>query len=109
MTLEEKYKEKYEIGFKTFNKLFQLKKDDFINVMKDIFKDNKSVLQILENKPCVIKTLNDDIPEEIQIHFFDSILIKYSGIHYKPEHGSMKTILNFDKYFNIDIDSLNSL
>jgi hypothetical protein len=108
MTLEQKYKEQYEIGFPIFQKLFQLKKDDFIKVMKDIFQDDKSVMEILENKPRVIKTLNDDEPEEMQIHFYSSILINYTGVSYKPEHGSLQMILKFDKFFNVDV-ALNGL
>jgi hypothetical protein len=108
MTLEQKYKEQYEIGFPIFQKLFQLKKDDFIKVMKDIFQDNKSVLEILENKPKVIKTLNDDEPEEIAIHFYSSISINYFGVRYKPEHGASDMILKFDKFFNVDV-ALNGL
>jgi hypothetical protein len=108
MTLEQKYKEQYEIGLPIFQKLFQLKKDDFIKVMKDIFQDNQSVLEILENKPKVIKTLNDDEPEEMQIHFYSSILINYTGVRYKPEHGSLQMILKFDKFFNVDV-ALNGL
>ena len=108
MTLEQKNKERYEIGFPIFEKLFQLKKDDFIKVMKDIFQDNKSVMEILENKPRVIKTLNDDEPEEMQIHFYSSILINYTGIRFKPEHGALEMILKFDKFFNVDV-ALNGL
>lgn len=108
MTLEQKYKEQYEVGFPIFQKLFQLKKDDFINAMKDIFQDNNSVLEILENKPKVIKTLNDDEPEEIQIHFYSSILINYTGVRFKPENGSLQMILKFDKFFNVDV-ALNGL
>ena len=108
MTLEQKYKEQYEIGFPIFQKLFHLKKDDFINVMKDIFQDNKSVMEILENKPRVIKTLNDDEPEEMQIHFYSSILINYTGVGFKPEHGPLEMILKFDKFLNVDV-ALNGL
>jgi hypothetical protein len=108
MTLEQKYKEQYEIGFPIFEKLFQLKKDDFIKVMKDIFHDNKSVMEILENKPRVIKTLTDDEPEEMLIHLYSSILINYTGVRFKPEHGSLEMILKFDKFFNVGV-ALNGL
>lgn len=108
MTLEQRYKEQYEIGFPIFEKLFQLKKDDFIKVMKDIFQDNKSIMEILENNPQVIKTLNDDVPEEIQIYYYSGILVNYTGVKFKPEHGTFKMILKFDKFFNIDV-ALNNL
>lgn len=102
MGLEQQYQEMYEIGFPIFNKLFQLKKDDFIKVMKNIFHDNKNVLEILENKPNILKVVRNDEPEEIKIHFYSSIEITYLGIKYKPEHGSSIYILKFDKFFNID-------
>ena len=55
MTLEQKFKEQYEIGFPIFHKLFQLKKDDFIKVMKDIFQDNQKVMEILEQQTTMLK------------------------------------------------------
>lgn len=66
------------------------------------FNLRKYVLKILENNPKVIKTLNDDEPEEMQIHFYSSILINYTGVN-KPEHGSLQMILKFDKFFNVDV------
>ncbi len=108
MSIEQKYKEQYEIGFPIFEKLFQLKKDDFIKVMKDIFQDNQKVMEILENKPRVIKTLTDDEPEDIKIHFYSSIEVSYFGIRYKPEHGVSDIVLKFDKFFNVDV-ALNGL
>jgi hypothetical protein len=72
------------------------------------FNLRKYVLKILENNPKVIKTLNDDEPEEMQIHFYSSILINYTGVRYKPEHGSLQMILKFDKFFNVDV-ALNGL
>ncbi len=108
MNLEQKYKEQYEIGLPIFQKLFQLKKDDFIKVMKYIFEDNSNVMEILENKPRVIKKLVDDEPEDIKICFYSSIEITYFGVKYKPEHGVSEMILKFDKFFNIDV-ALNIL
>lgn len=103
MTLEEKYREQHEVGFPIFEKLFNLKKDDFIKVMKDIFHDNKNIIQILENNPSAIKTLRDDEPDVINIYFYDSMEITYSGVRYIPEHGSSTMVLKFDKFFNIDV------
>ena len=108
MTLEQKYKGQYEIGFPIFQKLFQLKKDDFVKVMKDIFQDNLKVMEILENKPKVVKTLEDDEPEKISINFYSSIEVTYFGVRYKPEHGVSVMILNFDKFFDVDV-ALNGL
>ncbi len=104
MSIVEEYKLKYETGFSIFEKLFNLKKDDFIQVMKNVFKDDSKVLKLLENKPSVIKILENDIPEKIELHsFYSSILIDYSGVRYKPVHGCLLPILKFDKFFNIDV------
>lgn len=108
MALKQKWEEQYEVGYPIFEKLFQLKKDDFIKVMKDIFQDNLKVMEILENNPRVIKTLIDDGPEDIKIYFYSGIEITYFGIKYKPEHGVPDMILKFDKFFNVDV-ALNSL
>ena len=108
MNLEQKYKEQYEIGFPIFQKLFQLKKDDFIKIMKDIFQENQKVMEILENKPIVKKILTDDEPEEIKIHFYSSIEVNYFGVKYQPEHGISEMVLSFDKFFNVDV-ALNGL
>ncbi|HMR88490.1 MAG TPA: hypothetical protein PKD51_10065 [Saprospiraceae bacterium] len=107
MSFVEKYQCEYEIAFPIFNKLFQLNKNDFINLMKEIFHDNGYVMEILNGNPKVIKTLNDDIAEEIQLHFYDSILINWSGVKYKPEHGSLRTIAKFNKDFIIRDTSLS--
>lgn len=102
ITLAEKYQKEYEIGFTIFMKLFQLKKDNLIKVMKYIFKDNKSVLRILDNIPRVIKIIDNDIPNEITINCYDGITINYFGVTYKPEHGAINLILKFDEFFNLD-------
>lgn len=99
MTLEEKY----EIGFPILEKLFNLKKEELIELLKDIFEENDSVLEILENKPSVIKTLKDDKADNIAIHFYGSIEINFFGIFYKPEHGSGNYLVRFNKYFKLDI------
>lgn len=100
--ITEKIKQDYEVGLPIFLKLFNLKKDDFIKVLKNIFQDDTRIIEILENKPSVIKTLTDDEPKDIKIHFYSSLEINYFGIYYKPEHGQMTMVLKFDKFFNID-------
>lgn len=94
MTLEEKY----EIGFPILEKLFNLKKEELIELLKEIFDDNDSVLEILENKPSVIKTIKDDKADNIAIHFYGSIEINFFGIFYKPEHGSGTYLVKFAYY-----------
>jgi hypothetical protein len=107
MSFKEKYIEQNKISFDIFNKLFELKKDDFIKVMKYIFKDNKDILQLLE-KGNIIKTIIDDKPDSIVINFYDEIVINCSGIYYNPEYGIPNVILKCNEFFNIE-DALNTL
>lgn len=100
MSLEEKYKQQYELGFPIFEKLFQLKRDDLIKVMNDVFQDENHILGLLNNNPTIVKTLRDDEPEEIKVYFYDVLRITYCGIEYKPEHNSPNMILKFDRFFN---------
>jgi hypothetical protein len=106
--LEEEYLKQYAIGFPTLHKLFMLSKKDFITVMKDIFQDNESVMEILENRSRVVKTLVDDKPEDIKLRFYDSIKVTYLGVEFKPEHGPGTMLLKFDKFFNVDV-AINAL
>lgn len=71
-------------------------------VMKDIFKDNENVMEILNNNPRIIKTIEDDEPNEIGVYCYGSILITPFGVAYKPKHGYSTNILKFDKYFNYE-------
>jgi len=67
-----------------------------------MFQDNKNVMEILKDNPKLNKTLIDDTPQTINIYYYSSIEINWSGVKYKPEHGESKTLIKFDKYFNID-------
>lgn len=101
--LEKKYHQEHETGFPIFKKLFELNKDDFLAVMKDIFQYNNLVLRLLKNEPRVVKTIVNDEPNTICIYFYDSIEVNAFGVRFKPEHGESTLILKFDKLFNVDI------
>jgi hypothetical protein len=107
MTLEEKFKQQYEIGFPIFEKIFKLKKDDLIALMKDIFQDEPKSMELLGNNPIVTKKITDDEPVEVKISFYSSIIVNYFGISYKPEHGGSNMFLKFDKFLNVDSLNLN--
>lgn len=100
--LTQKFEEHFEIGNPIFLKLFHLKKDDLIKVMSDMFSDDKSILELVQNNPTVIKTLKNDEPDTMKICYYDALEISWWGVKYKPEHGSSTTILKFNKFFNVD-------
>lgn len=101
-TTVSKYEEAWKNGFPMFEKLFNLNKPNLLKVLKEIFQDNSSVLEILENNPKVIKHIEDDEPNEIKVCFYSRIEINPFGIYFQPEHGSSNQLLKFDKFFNID-------
>lgn len=111
MTLAEKYKEKYDIGFPIFKRLFDLNKSDLFKILRIIFSENKDLEELLNEKNSVIKKLEDDKPSSIEILSWDRLIITYLGIQFKHEHSSPVFIVKFDKFFNIDVafDELEKL
>lgn len=109
-SLEQSYKEKFEIGFPIFSRLFNLNKEDLLKVLKELFKDNHTIYNLLDDNPSVLKTIQDDRISEITISYYDVIRITPFGISYKPEHGSYEYVVKFDKFFNIEpaFEILNS-
>lgn len=97
------YKEKYEVGFATFEKLFNLKSEELIIVLKEIFTEYDYVLEILNNSTKVLKQLENDVPDEIKLISYKSLIINAYGINYVPEYGPQKKLIEFNKFFKIDI------
>jgi hypothetical protein len=100
MTLEQKKKRQHEIGFSILNKLFRLKKNKLIKVLKGIFKDNEPVLKILADRAVVQKILENDQPVSLSIYYHNSIHINHLGIRYKTEDFAPYMIFEFDKSFS---------
>lgn len=103
MTALENFEESYKIGFETFHKIFNLEKQSLILLIRDIFKDDQNVNNALDDIASVEKIIVDDTPSKISIYAYSTIIIDAFGISYKPEHGFEKRILNFNKYFKLDI------
>jgi len=86
------------IGKKTLYALFPLRKDDLIEELKEILGDD--VKDFWETTPISVrKTLDDDVPQEILLCSYDTIIIDSYGISFKPEHGVAKKLRKFDKHF----------
>lgn len=101
-SLENRIKEKYAIGFTIFECLFNLPKQELIAVLEELFIDDPTILDFLKDMPTVYKEIRDDKPLKINMAFYNQIEIDFVGIRYKPEHGSYKQLLNFDKFFNVN-------
>jgi hypothetical protein len=97
------FEEEYEIGLPVFQKLFEMKKDELVQTVKDIcepyapsddfFNDNISVY--------VTKTIVDDSPSEIFISAYNNLIISPFGINIKV-HGITKNLVRFNKYFTLN-------
>lgn len=96
------FHKQYEEGFPIFEKLFQLKKEQLIKILKIIFQDTSSIIEFVDSNPQVTKTSKNDTPSEIAICYYDKITISPFGIYFKPEHGTSRKILMLNKFFNID-------
>ena len=101
-SLAQRIKEQYAIGYPIFESLFNLPKQELIAVLEQLFIEDRTILHFLKDTPTVLKETRDDEPSKIEMIFYHQIEIDWSGIKYKPEHGSYKQLLNFDKFFNVD-------
>lgn len=102
MDAVQEYLEKHRIGFPTFEKLFNLKKDELLKVLKDICIERKYD-DILEDSSNIYKYIENDLPTKIRVCSWSSIEITPTGIYYKPEHGNGHDIALFNKFFVLNI------
>lgn len=102
MTHVEGIIEKMRVGQPTFNKLFEMKKDDLLVKLKDICTNNEKIMEVLTDKPNLYREIGDDTPNEMKFCSWSTVIINPIGIYYKAEHGNSNLIISFDKYFNLD-------
>jgi len=95
--------ENYKIGLPIFEKLFNLKRDKLIEVLKDICSEHKRAMENLENNPSVNKESRNDEPYSLKIYNWSTIEIGAMGIYFKPEHEPGDYIVRFNKFFKLDI------
>lgn len=98
------YLEKHNVGFPTFEKLFNLKKEKLIEVLKEICVNHKEALDVLNEKPNIYKYIENDDPTKIKICSWSTIEITSIGISYKAEHGQLKGFVFFDKFFTLNLE-----
>ena len=89
--------EKYDAGYPTFKKLFDMSKDELKKVLVDIIPQHEETIK----GGNVRKVMLDDEPYEMEVNYYSSISITPFGINYKPEHGPGGNVILFNKYFVI--------
>ena len=97
------YLERYDIGFPTFEKLFNLKKDELIEILKDVCIGNSNATELLKEAPNVYKFIENDLPTKIKLCSWSTLEVTPTGIFYKPEHGQGSDVVNFNKFFVLNI------
>lgn len=103
MSTVEEYLEKHRVGFPTFEKLFNLKMDKLLDVVKEISSHHEKAKYILDEKPNVYKNIENDEPKKIIISSWGSLEITPTGIYHKPEHGFGEDVVLFTKFFALSL------
>jgi len=104
MDMVEEYLEKYKVGFPTFEKLFNLKKDELLKILRELCSHDKNCEEVLEDNSNVYKSIENDKPTKIKICSWSTIEVTPTGIYYKPEHGTGKDIVLFNKFFTLSLE-----
>lgn len=94
--------EQYERGLLIMKKLETLKKDKLIEVMKEICSGHSGAMEVLNETSKVIKTIENDVIDEICICSWPSLRISPFGITYNPEHGEGQNVVKFGKTFTLE-------
>jgi hypothetical protein len=96
--------EKY--GQPALNEFFSLNRKEIKEKIRDIIGESwfdEHCSGMIEHG-TVIKMTSNDVPEKIEIYYYDKIEITQFGIYFHPEHGDRKILRNFDKYFTHIVD-----
>lgn len=104
-TLAETINKQYENGLPIFKKLFKLEKEILKKTLIDIIGGtsvhvNTNMLDLINNG-IAYKTIRNDVPENIEINYYDQIKVTPFGISFKPEHGDEKEIIKFGIHFKL--------
>lgn len=100
MTALEKLESDWNVGLPIFKKLFEKNSSEIKTIVAKIFESRKIECNNFDFRNCGgEKTIKDDEPWEIDLHFYDSIHIYPLGIYFVPEHGSSQMVVTFDATF----------
>lgn len=90
----------YEVGFPIFEKLFEMKKNDLLVVLREIC-NGKFQSDLLDDDSKITKQIEDDIPVKIIVSSYDILIITPLGIEYRAEPGHFQNIAEFNKFFQL--------
>lgn len=97
----EKIQALHDIGMPILKSLFELNSADLRGKIKEIVGNRLPGYDHLFCSGTVTKITVDDSPNKILIQYYDTITITWLGITFKPEHGTVRDIVDFDKFFTL--------
>lgn len=104
----EKIKAAYEIGQSIFIQLFSMSDLELKNKLVNMpgIGSMAGGIPGLGNNSLIIegsvtRTIIDEKPSSIEFHYYDSLKLDYSGIKFKPEHGSGEYLARFTENFKL--------
>ena len=102
MDAVQEYLKKYELGFPTFEKFFNLKKEDLIEKLKEVCEHHKQAIELLNEKPNSYKFIEEDKPTKIKLCSWSTLEITPTGIYYKGENSyESSDVVLFNKFFAV--------
>jgi hypothetical protein len=99
---EMNFVESYEIGFPTFQKIFEMESNKIKGLVKEICKGKLKNEFYFEHANVTKITENDEV-SKITLDYYDYIEITPWGIQYLGEHKGREWIVRFDKFFTLPI------
>lgn len=106
MDMVEEYLEKYKVGFPTFEKLFNLKKDELLKILRELCSHDvlKKPMFSFQKITVMFINLSKTISQQNKNMLWSTIEVTPTGIYYKPEHGTGKDIVLSNKFFTLSLE-----
>jgi len=106
------YKEKYQKGKEVFDFIFNFNSHKIKLTIEYIIGDDiikQLHINDIFNKGTVIKTIENDIPDGISIHYYDHLYINPVGIYCKLEHKEQCLIYEFSSSILSSTEIINKI
>jgi len=90
---------RYDTGQAIFKQLFKLSDADLREKLISITDGNHK--EILTNNSDCIRTIRNSEPLKIEFYFYDCLIVDWTGVSIKPEHGCEYLIVKFNEHFRL--------
>ena len=101
MSSESTIQKRWDTGYPTFKKLFDMPYKDLKEILKRILSSHSDDVEYTINEGKVFKEYENDEPHKLGVYCYGSVTISPFGIDYKPEHGPGRTLVEFNEFFKL--------